>query len=399
MAASPIYVAYKAYEADRNPDGSNSNIKCANHTTIAFHSGKGIDSGLSRQRQSARPPLNILEEYMDESYSEPNLCDDGLDVTTSIYPTTDLSELGSLYDPDQSSDVSFQDTVRGPPVVYRVRSDVDQDCGLYGHEPFTVAHSKQPPEYSLTDEAFQAISTLSPALVVTAKPVSDPHMGMSIYERITGPWRTWPTARESESDKLAIPQPSGVTWTHSYGPFTQHSSPCACAPPMQQGLDSLLTHASRLETADRISRIHLTVAARSSSPIASKVCTPSSENWFWVPVVPHSENRKRLTERKGDDWNFSEIMDNKIKYHTNLASNTRIQLDKPIEERGKRSPVIHIINESIAVTEHSYHIYNPAVPEELLNRFDGCLAYKSKIDPSSSESSSADGEGGSGDED
>ena len=202
----------------------------------------------------------------------------------------------------------FQDTVRGPPVVYRVRSDVDQDCGLYGHKPFTVAHYKQLPEFPLTDEAFQAISTLSPALAVAAKPVSEPHVGMSVYERTTGSRRTWPTARESESDKLAIPQPSGVTWTHSYGPFNQHSSPCACAPLLQQGLGGVLGHASRLETADRISRIHLTVAARFSSPIASKVSTPSSENWFWVPVVPHPENLKRLTERKGDDWNFSEIV-------------------------------------------------------------------------------------------
>ncbi|KAL8922749.1 MAG: hypothetical protein Q9172_003464 [Xanthocarpia lactea] len=175
MAAPPVYVANKPYEANPDSNGGSSNIECANHTAIATHSGKGNDSGLSRQCQSARLPLNILEEYIDESYFEPNLCDDGLgsdgpDVTTSIYPTTDLSEVGSLYDPDQSSDASFRVTVRAPPVVYRVRSDVDQDCGIYGHGPFTVAHYKQPPEYSLTDEAFQAISTLSPALAVTANP-------------------------------------------------------------------------------------------------------------------------------------------------------------------------------------------------------------------------------------
>ena len=113
MAALPIYIAAKAYEAERESDGSSSNLKCANHTAIATHSGKGNDLGLRRPWQSACPPLNILEESIDESHFEPNLCDDGLDndcldVTTSIYPTTDFSEVGSLYGPDQSSDASYE---------------------------------------------------------------------------------------------------------------------------------------------------------------------------------------------------------------------------------------------------------------------------------------------------
>ncbi|KAL8922748.1 MAG: hypothetical protein Q9172_003463 [Xanthocarpia lactea] len=93
-------------------------------------------------------------------------------------------------------------------------------------------------------------------------------------------------------------------------------------------------------------------------------------------------------------------IDNKIKYHTKVASYTRIQLDKSIQEREKKPPGINIIHESIRVALLNMAFIDiPVVPEELLSRFDGCPAYKSKIDPSSSKSSSADREYGSADED
>ncbi|KAI4285027.1 MAG: hypothetical protein L6R38_000979 [Xanthoria sp. 2 TBL-2021] len=256
--------------------------------------------------ENACPPVSMLEKFMDESYFQPILDDGDLHDTPGAYHTPDLSE-----NPDQSSDSSYdipqpyiqsedlitprsQDTIQGPPVV-----------------AYLVVHYERSPYFAPSPiKASKATGSPSSKKTASAKPAIEPHTSMSVYEKLTGSRRTSPTAREKESDRLAISQPSGITWTHSHGPFNQPSPSTENTPPSQRGLNDVSGHASRVETADRISRISFPVQSMSSNPSASTKSTLSFGNFFWIPVVPCSENlRLALGGKKRDDWDFSEIRD------------------------------------------------------------------------------------------
>lgn len=261
--------------------------------------------------ENACPPVSMLEEFMDESYFQPILDDGNLDDYPSAYHTPGLSEVEHSNHADQSSDASYdipqpyvqsedlimprsQDTIQGPPVV-----------------PFTVVHYERSPYFAPSPvKAAKATGSTSSEKTALAKPVTEPHTSMSVYEKLTGSRRTSPTAREKESDRLAISQPSTCTWTHSHGPFNQPSTSSESLPASQRKLYGSSEHASRVETADRISRISFPVQFPSPSPSASTKSTLSSGNCFWIPVVPCSENlRLALGGKMRDDWDFSEIRD------------------------------------------------------------------------------------------
>ena len=212
-------------------------------------------------------PHSMLEEYMDESYFQPILDD------------VDIDKISSKF-------------------------HIRQGFG------FTVAHYERSPELDPSTIKEAESSRSFPCDTTDSETaVTEPAASMSIYEKLTGSRRTSPTAREKANDYLAMPQSSGCTWTHLHGPFYQPSTSSEDTPPTQQILHNSSGHATRVETADRISRIAFSAPSDSSSSLTSILPAPSCKNLLWIPVVPCSENVRRAVQGIKDDWDFSEIRD------------------------------------------------------------------------------------------
>ncbi|KAL8892715.1 MAG: hypothetical protein Q9215_000464 [Flavoplaca cf. flavocitrina] len=211
-------------------------------------------------------PHSMLEEYMDESYFQPILNDVNLNKISSEFHTRQ------------------------------------------GFGPFTVAHYERCPELDPSTIKEAESTRISPCDTTDSEiAVTEPAASMSIYEKLTGSRRTSPTAREKANDYLAMPQSSGCTWTHLHGPFYQPSPSCEDTPPTQQISHNPSGHATRVETADRISRIAFPAPSDSSSSPTSILSAPSCKNMLWIPVVPCSEDVRRAVQGIKDDWDFSEI--------------------------------------------------------------------------------------------
>ncbi|KAI4279509.1 MAG: hypothetical protein LQ337_000210 [Flavoplaca oasis] len=211
---------------------------------------------------------SMLEEYMDESYFQPILDDVNLNKISSEFHTRQ------------------------------------------GFGPFTVVHYERSPELDLSTikeaESTRCFPSDTTGSIIA---VTEPAASMSVYEKLTGSRRTSPTAREKANDYLAMQQPSGCTWTHLHGPFYQSSTSSEDTPRSQQISHNSSGHATRVETADRISRIVFPAPSDSSSSLTSILSAPSCENLLWIPVVPCPENVRRAVQGIKDDWDFSEIRD------------------------------------------------------------------------------------------
>ena len=215
-----------------------------------------------------RPSRSMLEEYIDESYFQPILDDVNLEH------------------------------IPGP---YHTRQ---------GFRPFIVAHYERSPELDpSTIEEVDSSRSIPCDPTDSEIAVTEPAASMSVYKKLTGSRRTSPTAREIANDHLAMPQSSCCTWTHLQGPFYQPSTSSEDTPPAKQILHNSSGHATRVETADRISRIAIPAPSDSSGSLTSALSAPSCKNLLWIPVVPCSENVRRAVQEIKDDWDFSEILD------------------------------------------------------------------------------------------
>ncbi|KAL8765018.1 MAG: hypothetical protein Q9209_007768 [Squamulea sp. 1 TL-2023] len=356
----PTYMSDDAYEADHELDGSYSDMTAAERTANFINSKTDDPTALNNQYQSIRsqltlwpkhkyPPYEMFGDYMDEScfksdldYSDYSNLNGiaGADVPPS------LSDNESSYDADYSSDSSYNhsskpsiqheepqsprlhDTAPDPTMVYRVRSDVHEDHSIYALGPFSPAHwerlsdldpaataSRFPSTISLSEPITQwhkGLPDYSPTFqeieirnldwygeAAVVNRVYEPVTNMSLYEQLTGSCRTSSTVEEREKDELAVFKPSGVTWTHFYGPFDQSSTSSESTSPPLQGLGPSDGHASRVEAADGISRIPVI------EPVSSLMLANSSS---WISVVPHCENLRASVGRKGGDWDFSVVV-------------------------------------------------------------------------------------------
>ncbi|KAL8850493.1 MAG: hypothetical protein Q9221_004541 [Calogaya cf. arnoldii] len=250
----------------------------------------------------------MLEQFMDESYFQPIFHDATLNKIPSADQTPDLSGIGRSNNAHHSSHSSYdifvkplvqnekltasrsQETIE--PMSPRVRSDAHEDCPLNDIKPFTVTHyERSPPSPPAIVKAPKATR---PSLSRTYSDewATEPQTSMSVYEKLAGCRRSSPTAQEKERDRLA---------------FLQY----AAFPARNTNL-----HSTRLSS--RNGGRHFEDPFSHAIPLLKPigfyiVGPPSSKNFYWIPVVPCSENFRHVTKGEAGDWDFSEIRDSECK--------------------------------------------------------------------------------------